>query len=129
VASTARLCKARNRRGEPCGVRSLPDSDFCWFHDPDKAHERQEARSRGGRARHGRTLGVDGHHDAREGVRLESVADVVQLLEETVLDVLQLENSVSRARCVGYLAGIAVRALEVSDLEARLTKLEAELLK
>jgi len=126
VSTTTRLCIGRNRRGEPCQVRSLPDSDYCWFHDPDKAFERQEARSRGGRARHGRTLGESGHGGT---VRLGSVADVVQLLEETVRDLFSLENSIARARAVGYLCGLAVRALEVSDLEARLTKLEAELLK
>jgi len=120
VSSTGRLCQGRNRRGEPCQVRSLPDSEFCWFHDPDKADERRQARSRGGRSRHGRRLTRDGPED----VSLGSVGDVVSLLEQTVRDVLALENSISRGRAVGYLCGVAVRALEVSDLEDRIVRLE-----
>ena len=57
-------------------------------------------------------------------VQLGTVADVVRLLESSVRDVLQLENSVSRARCIGYLAGVAVKALEVSSLEERIQRLE-----
>lgn len=55
---------------------------------------------------------------------METVADVVDLLGRTVRDVMTLENSISRARCVGYLCGVAVRALEVSDLEDRIRRLE-----
>ena len=57
-------------------------------------------------------------------VSLETVGDVVRLLEASVRDVLQLENSVSRARCIGYLASVAVKALEVSSLEERIQRLE-----
>ena len=59
-------------------------------------------------------------------VNLGSVDDVVQLLQTTVRDVLALENSVARARVVGYLCGVATRALEVSSLEERISRLEAK---
>ena len=122
TASLGSLCKATNKRGDPCGAYSLLDSDFCFAHCPSKAAARKAARSAGGRARHGRSLGAVATGD--QGVKLGSVGDVVALLQETVRDVLTLENSIGRARAVGYLAGIAVRALEVSDLEQRIAVLE-----
>ena len=60
-------------------------------------------------------------------VPLASLSDVVQLLEQTVGDLLTLENSISRARAVGYLCGVVVKALEASDLEERIVRLEEQL--
>ena len=99
-------------------------SDFCFAHDPTKAAERKAARARGGRARHGRNL--DGAGNAGP-VTISTVPDVVGLLARTVNDVLTLENSIQRARAIGYLAGVIVKALEVSDLEERLTAIESVL--
>ena len=122
TASLGSLCKATNKRGGPCGAYALHGSAYCVAHCPSKAVERKAWRSAGGRARHNRTLGTVATGD--QGVKLGSVGDVVQLLEVAVRDVLTLENSIGRARAVGYLAGIAVRALEVSDLEQRIAVLE-----
>lgn len=60
-------------------------------------------------------------------VELRCLADVVGLVERAVSDVLVLENSVARARAVGYLAGIGVKALQASELEARIARLEDHL--
>mgnify|MGYP001209082720 CR=1 FL=1 len=122
LASQGGLCKATRKDGQACCAYSLLDSDFCFAHDPTKAAARKAARSAGGRARHGRTLKTTSTGD--QGVRLGSVADVVELLEGAVADLLALENSVARARAVGYLAGIAVRALEIAELEDRIGRLE-----
>ena len=124
TASRGSLCKASNKRGGPCGAYALHGSAYCFAHDPTRAADRYGARSRGGRARHGRSLGAVATGD--QGVKLASMGDVVALLQETVRDVLTLENSIARGRCVGYLAGIAVKALEVSDLEDRIASLEAK---
>ena len=124
TASRGSLCKATRKDGQACCAYSLLDSEFCFAHDPTRAADRYGARSRGGRARHGRSLGAVA--TGSQGVKLGSVGDVVALLQETVRDVLTLENSIGRARAVGYLVGIAVRALEVSDLEDRIARLEAK---
>ena len=124
TAGRGSLCKASRKDGQACCAYSLLDSEFCFAHCPDRAAERKAARSAGGRARHGRSFGAVATGD--QGVKLGSVGDVVQLLETAVRDVLTLENSIGRARCVGYLAGIAVKALEVSDLEDRIASLEAK---
>jgi len=95
------------------------------MHDPDRVQERHEARARGGRARHGRKLGAGSQGTKR--VQLGTLADVVRLVERAVADLLTLENSIARARTLGYLAGIATKALQAAELEERIARLEREL--
>jgi len=123
MVGTSNYCQATNRRGEPCQAYAVKGSSFCFWHSPERAHERKEASSAGGRARHGRSVAVAG-----EPVRLASLSDVVSLLEQAVSDVLVLENSIQRARCLGYLCGVAVKALEVSDIEQRIVRLEEQVM-
>lgn len=80
------------------------------------------ARRRGGRARHGRQVGVTGD---TAPVALTTLADVLRLLTTAVNDALLLENSLNRARCLGYLAGIWAGCYETSELEKRVAALEA----
>jgi len=115
MAATGTRCKAKNRKGEPCAAYALSGSDFCYWHDPERAEERRAAR-------HGRKLGATG--DAGP-VTLDTVADVLPILADELTAVLSLEKSVSRARAVGYLAGVVLRAFEVSELQERVAALEA----
>jgi len=85
------------------------------------ATERKAARSKGGRARHGRRISQQG---SNEPVTVATISDVIHLLARAINDALALENSIARARCLGYLAGAVCKALEVGDLEARITALE-----
>jgi len=117
-------CSATTKKGEQCKAYALADSDFCFTHDPAHAGERAQARSKGGRARHGRLIGSTG--DA-EPVRVQSMADVVDLLERTVNDALKMENSLQRARTIATLAGTIVKALQFATLEERVAALEFEI--
>jgi len=122
VTSTGKQCKAMTAQGQRCAAWTVNGSDFCFWHDPKLAQERKRARSAGGRARHARKLTQSGDGD----VCLSSVADVVVLLERTARDLLALENSISRARAVAYVASVGLKALEVAELEERLTRLEEQ---
>ena len=55
---------------------------------------------------------------------LENVSSIRRLIEIAALDTLGLENSVSRARTLAYLAQVALKALEVGALESRLAMVE-----
>jgi len=57
-------------------------------------------------------------------VSVETPADVLNVVRGAILDVLRLENSIARARTLGYLAGVALKAFEVTELDQRLTALE-----
>ena len=61
--------------------------------------------------------------------RLKTAADVLALLEEQVSAVRDAPEAgtLEKARVVGYLAGIALRAIEAGDLAARLEAVEATL--
>lgn len=125
TTSNPKKCKDKNRRGEPCGAWAVEHSDYCFWHDPILARARAAARRRGGQARHGRHIGTTGA--PVKPVVIEDVGDVVKLLERTIGDVLTLEKSIGRARAIGYLAGVTLRAFEVGDLEERITALEERL--
>ncbi len=117
----SRNCKAKTKAGSPCRMAPLRGSSWCWNHDPGRAGERHEARRRGGFNRRRPT----GNPPAE--VRLRDVAALQEILETGVRDTLALENSVARSRTLGYLVGQALRALEVGELEERVTSLEEAL--
>jgi hypothetical protein len=61
--------------------------------------------------------------------RLQTAQDVIDLLQEQV-EALRAERwagAVQKARAIGYLAGIARKAIETGNLAARLAMLEAVL--
>ena len=59
--------------------------------------------------------------------RLQTAADVLALLDEQVAAVRQDASlgSVERAKAVGSLAGIALRAIDAGDVAARVEALES----
>ena len=58
--------------------------------------------------------------------RLATAADVLELIEEQVGEVRRdvLASKVERARCIGYLASIALKAIEAGNVAARVEELE-----
>ena len=56
--------------------------------------------------------------------RLESLQNIVQLLEETINQVLTGVLEVRIGQCVGYLAGLSIKVLEQVELEQRIEALE-----
>jgi hypothetical protein len=59
--------------------------------------------------------------------RLESAQDVLALLQEQVAAIRAeaTTSAVERARAIGYLVGLAFKALELGTLTDRLEKMEA----
>ena len=93
------------------------------MHSPEYAEEIAEARRLGGLRRR-REVAVAG---AYEFNGLETVAELRRLLQIAALDTLGLENSIARARTLGYLVGVAGKLLETGELEQRLAALEGAL--
>lgn len=118
--SSMQNCEGTNRAGEPCGMPPLAGSRFCWAHCPENREQRRQARALGGRRRPriGRPAAVAGR------TALRTVEDILRLLERATADQLALPNSAQRNRTLATLAGAALRALEVGELEMRLRQLE-----
>lgn len=120
-----RLCSGKTKTGKACQGYAVHGSDYCFTHSPDRAADRARANSKGGKARQGRNVGSVGTPDRI--VTIESVADVLKVITDAINDCLKLENSIARARALGGLAGAALKAFEVSELEARILALETRL--
>ena len=116
----SKRCEGIAADGERCRAWALNGDRFCWAHSPAVADQRQAARSAGGHARHGRKLATTD----RERVELASLPDVLDVLQDAVNDALGLENSIARARTIGYLASVYGRLYESSELDRRLSVLE-----
>ena len=116
-----RQCAYKKEDGQICRAAPLKDGDYCLMHSPEHAEDMAEARRLGGLRRR-REVAVSGAFDF---VGLQTVGDIRRLLEVAVLDTLGLENSISRARTLAYLATTAIKLLEVGELEQRLASLEA----
>jgi hypothetical protein len=57
--------------------------------------------------------------------RIQTAEDVRLLLETTIHEVREADaDALVKARCIGYLAGITLKAIETANLEARLIDLE-----
>lgn len=96
------------------------------FADPERRREYQRERARLRRA--GRT-DAPARAELPAPLRIKTARDVLELLAEQI-HLLRADLSlgtVERARCLGGLAGVALRAVETADLEARLAALEAVL--
>jgi len=125
TTTTGLICTATTRRGLPCRAFALSNSAFCFRHAPGKAKERRRASSKGGHARHGRKVGDVG--PPSEPVKVETVADIIKLLESEINVVLGLEKSLSRAGTIARLALAFVKCFEVGENEARILELERRL--
>jgi hypothetical protein len=60
-------------------------------------------------------------------VEFTDMASIVTLLSETTTDVRRGTLDCKIANCIGYLCGVALKAIQESDHEERLLVIEAEL--
>ena len=115
-----RQCAFVLRSGQTCRMHPLQNSEFCWAHSPERKKDVQEARRLGG-LRRKRESTISGAYQFES---LNSVEGIRRIVLIAVLDALSMENSMSRARTLAYLAQVALRMLEVGDIEARIEALE-----
>jgi hypothetical protein len=98
----------------------MRDEEYCFWHHPEHAEEAAEARRLGGLRRRKEKI-TQGAYDF-DG--LQTVSQIRRLLEVAAVDTLGLENSVARSRTLAYLSQVALKALEVGELEERVQALE-----
>lgn len=112
-----KLCKFIKPDGERCGCNRLKGEEHCFFHSIKSELLRREASLRGGES-------PKRSYGNYNPVDIQSTADVLNLITETVNDLRQNKTSVRTANAVGYLAGIALKAIEQSELARRLEEVE-----
>jgi hypothetical protein len=97
------------------------------FSDPDRARDYQREYRRTRRAGDGRTTPCTA--PVPLPFRLQTAADVLALIEEQVQAVRSEAEAgtLEKARTVGFLAGVALKAIEAGNLAGRVEMLEAVL--
>ena len=125
-------CRATRKDGKPCRADAVAGSDYCSFHDPKKADAFHNGRVKGGEAGKLATLSAVSPWRGTEGevAVLKSVepAELVNLLCDTIDNVLTGAIDPKVANAVGYLAGVIVKIQEQEALVERLSAIE-EILK
>ena len=93
------------------------------YRDPEKQRDYQREYKRMQRAGSSQT---PGQTLVPLPFRLKTARDVLALIEEQVNAVREEPEAgtLEKARAVGYLAGIALKAVEVADMSARLEAVE-----
>jgi hypothetical protein len=114
-------CQHVKTDGTRCRANAISRSRFCFFHDPRKAKQRAAARKAGGYKKN-KAAALPSDTPDRP---LESLADVVSLLGETINQVRRGEIDPRVSNAVGYLTNVLIKALEQGSLEERLAALEA----
>lgn len=100
---------------------------WCFFHDPDKAEEREAANRAGGKKR-----AKDRERTAPRGrilvnaekVKLDTKEDAQALIRLTIDQMRTGQLDAGIAHQIGYLANLFLHSLAEDEAEARLKKLE-----
>jgi hypothetical protein len=123
-----RPCKGVNKDGKPCRATVRSGGDFCLFHAPnlDLAAKRAEGRRSGGKSRSRKAVVLSAD---TPDLPLRSVADVIDLLGQTINQVRTGQLDARIGNCLGVLAGTLLRAIEGGELEKRMEEVEERLAK
>jgi hypothetical protein len=117
-----RRCSYDKPAGSRCRAYARRGSAFCFFHDPNSAAERHQARIDGGRQRSRKATVLPPN---TRDTPLTSASDISRLLEETINQVRRGELDPHVSNAVGYLASILLKANERDEFEQRLAHLES----
>jgi hypothetical protein len=112
-------CEKIKSNGERCQAMAMAASQYCFFHDPSVTEARKAAQRQGGQANGLEVLPAD-----VADVPLHSGKDVAAFLAETINQVRKGRVSPKIASTVGYLSSLLMKALDTTDLEERLAKVE-----
>lgn len=112
-------CQQSKPDGTPCQAKPVNGSAYCFFHDPDKAEDRKQAQSHGGRQNKAQALPGE-----VEDIPVQNPQDVVTLLSVTINQVRKGELDPKVSNAVGYLANILLKAMEHGDISDRLNQFE-----
>ena len=114
-------CAAITRGGSQCSSPVLPDSRYCWTHDPAAAERRREASRKGGKAR---------SNKARAAATLPAPMtpqDVHTWLGVIFLRVIEGETEPSVGTAAATIARAMLETAKVASFEDELAQLRHDL--
>ena len=110
-------CKFIKSNGKQCQAWAMEDSDFCFTHNPKMEKERKEAVIRGGKS-------PKRNYIPLEPIEVKDNKDVVKLIVQTINEVRRGVIDIRVANCIFYGSGQLIKALEIANLEERVSKIE-----
>jgi hypothetical protein len=94
------------------------------FKDPERAKQYQREYKRSRRA----AEVVPVKKTTYNPEQIATAKGLLQILSDTIAEVFNTEADVFiRARCIGYLVGVGLRAVELAELESRIAIIEEDL--
>ncbi len=112
-------CAYLKEDGSGCGAFAVDGSEFCFSHDPRSREQKALAVRKGGE-----TTREEWRLDP---VKIKGAGDAKKLLSLVIDEVRAGEIPSRAAQCIGYLAGVFLRASELTDLEVRMARIEKAL--
>ncbi len=116
-------CKAKTKTGARCNMAAIKGGAYCFTHDPASGAKRAAAHKLGG----ARTRVKHGGSAETIPANIKTIADAMTILDYTLRELLEMENSIQRARALIALVGGYVDAVKVGELEARMIAIESAL--
>src|SRR5437763_11864074 len=116
-------CIARKPDGSSCSARPAAESQYCFFHDPERKLERRQAQGRGGRHSHRRPVFEMSPASAPADISLRTPNDIINTLDHTVKLVVRGEMDAPRAYLITAMANCALKA-HVVDITEQLEQLK-----
>jgi len=110
-------CSYTKKDKKQCSANAMIGSKFCFTHNPDTRKQKKEAVIKGGKM-------SKRNYSSLPPIALDQSKDVVALLATTINEVRAGTIELRVANCIGYLSGHLIKALEVSELEERVSKIE-----
>lgn len=105
--------------GKQCGANVLRGSQFCYHHDPKiSQEEKRKAQAKGGQNRSQKVS------KPLDPMGIVNAGDITFLIADTINQVRVGEMDCRVANTIGYLAGVALKSFEISNIEKRLEKIE-----
>jgi len=110
-------CKYIKDNGEQCNATPMKDADYCFSHNPDTQLEKKLAVVKGGL--NSRKVNLD-----LKPLSIKNPQEVASLLEDTINGVRSGEIPPNIANTIGYLAGHALKAIELAKYADKIESVE-----
>ena len=112
-------CKFIKPDGQNCEAYAVKETEFCYFHNPDISdEEKREAQTNGG-ANRALTL-----KEPLLAMPIANQDDAVLLVADTINRVRAGKLDIRTANCLGFLADKLLKALEASQTNDKLERIE-----
>lgn len=112
-------CEYIKKNGTRCGGYAVTGSEFCINHDPAMKEAKLAAVKKGGASESYQALDLK-----LPPIEIVGASDVVPVVIQLINELRSGEIPPRIATSVGYLLGIALKALEISDVEKKIETFE-----